>query len=183
MSISANPAAYPIGVVTISDRASAGIYEDRSGPAIVSVLERWISSAWHPVVRVIADEQPLIEETLRELADDLHCPFIVTTGGTGPAPRDVTPEATTAVCDRLLPGFGEQMRAVSVRTVPTAILSRQLAGTRGSSLILNLPGKPAAIEECLGAVFAAIPYCIDIIGGPRFETTPGAPTAFRPQGV
>jgi len=170
-------------VVTISDRASAGIYEDRSGPAIVSVLERWIGSAWNPVVRVIADEQPLIEATLRELADTVHCGLIVTTGGTGPAPRDVTPEATVAVCDRLLPGFGEQMRAVSLRTVPTAILSRQLAGTRGRSLILNLPGKPAAIEECLGAVFAAIPYCIDLIGGPRFETTSDAPAAFRPKGA
>lgn len=173
-------ARYPIGIVTVSDRASAGIYEDRSGPAIVSVLERWIASPWQPVVRVIADEQPLIESTLRELADEIGCPFIVTTGGTGPAPRDVTPEATIAVCDRVLPGFGEQMRAVSVRTVPTAILSRQLAGTRGSSLILNLPGKPAAIEECLRAVFAAVPYCIDLIGGPRFDSTAEAPAAFRP---
>lgn len=183
MSISAEPTAYPIGVVTISDRASAGIYEDRSGPSIVAVLERWVATSWRPEIRVIADEQPLIEATLRELADDLRCPLIVTTGGTGPAPRDVTPEATMAVCDRLLPGFGEQMRAVSVRTVPTAILSRQLAGTRGTSLILNLPGKPTAIEECLGAVFAAIPYCIDLIGGPRFETTSDAPVAFRPKGV
>ncbi len=183
MSISDDSAAYPIGVVTISDRASAGIYEDRSGPAIVAVLDRWVSTPWRPVVRVIADEQLLIEATLRELADDLHCPLIVTTGGTGPAPRDVTPEATIAVCDRLLPGFGERMRAVSVGAVPTAILSRQLAGTRGSSLILNLPGKPAAIEECLSAVFAAIPYCIDLIGGPRFESTSDAPTAFRPTGA
>jgi molybdopterin adenylyltransferase len=180
MSSERDPAAYPIGIVTVSDRASAGIYEDRSGPAIVAVLERWIATPWQPVVRVIADEQPLIEATLRELADAWHCPLIVTTGGTGPAPRDVTPEATMAVCERLLPGFGEQMRAVSVRTVPTAILSRQLAGTRGSSLILNLPGKPAAIEECLGAVFAAIPYCIELIGGPRFASTPAAPAAFRP---
>ena len=183
MPISADPAANPIGVVTISDRASAGIYADRSGPALVAVLDRWIGSAWRPVIRVIADEQALIEATLRQLADELQCALIVTTGGTGPAPRDVTPEATMAVCERLLPGFGEQMRAVSVRTVPTAILSRQLAGTRGNSLILNLPGKPAAIEECLGAVFSAIPYCIDLIGGPRFDTTPDAPTAFRPQGV
>ncbi len=172
--------AYPIGIVTVSDRASAGIYEDRSGPAIVDVLTRWIATPWQPIVRVIADEQPIIEATLRELADAQRCPLIVTTGGTGPAPRDVTPEATVAVCDRVLPGFGEHMRAVSVRTVPTAILSRQLAGTRGSSLIINLPGKPAAIEECLGAVFAAIPYCIDLIGGPRFESHPEAPRAFRP---
>jgi molybdopterin adenylyltransferase len=171
---------YPIGIVTVSDRASAGIYEDKSGPAIVDVLRRWIATPWQPIIRVIADEQPLIEATLRELADTVGCPLIVTTGGTGPAPRDVTPEATMAVCDRVLPGFGEQMRAVSVRTVPTAILSRQLAGTRGRSLILNLPGKPAAIEECLGAVFAAIPYCIDLIGGPRFTCHAAAPTAFRP---
>jgi molybdopterin adenylyltransferase len=183
MPTSPDPAAYPIGVVTISDRASAGVYEDKSGPAIVSVLERWVATPWRPVIRVIADERPLIEATLRELADTLHCPLVVTTGGTGPALRDVTPEATVAVCDRLLPGFGEQMRAVSVRTVPTAILSRQLAGTRGQTLIVNLPGKPAAIEECLGAVFAAIPYCIDLIGGPRFETTPAAPAAFRPKGA
>jgi molybdopterin adenylyltransferase len=181
--VAAAHTAYPIGIVTISDRASAGIYEDRSGPAIVSVLTRWIASPWQPVVRVIADEQPLIEATLRELADEVGCPFIVTTGGTGPAPRDVTPEATVAVCDRLLPGFGEQMRAVSVKTVPTAILSRQLAGTRGTSLILNLPGKPAAIEECLGAVFAAVPYCIDLLGGPRFDSTADAPAAFRPSGA
>lgn len=171
---------YPIGIVTVSDRASAGIYEDKSGPAIVAVLQRWIATTWQPIVRVIPDEQHTIEATLRELADTVRCPLIVTTGGTGPAPRDVTPEATVAVCDRVLPGFGEQMRAVSVRTVPTAILSRQLAGTRGQSLILNLPGKPAAIEECLGAVFAAIPYCIDLIGGPRFDSHPSAPAAFRP---
>lgn len=173
----------PIGVVTISDRASAGIYEDKSGPAIVSVLERWLASPWAAQVRVVPDEQSVIEAALRELADDVRCPLIVTTGGTGPAPRDVTPEATVAVCDRLLPGFGEQMRAVSVRTVPTAILSRQLAGTRGSSLIINLPGKPAAIEECLGAIFAAIPYCIDLIGGPRLETSAAAPAPFRPRGA
>jgi len=173
----------PIGIVTVSDRASAGIYEDRSGPAIVSVLERWLETPWQPVARVIADEQPLIERTLRELADELRCPLIVTTGGTGPAPRDVTPEATMAVCDRLLPGFGEQMRAVSVRTVPTAILSRQLAGTRGASLIVNLPGKPTAIEECLGAIFAALPYCIELIGGPRLDTSAAAPAPFRPRGV
>lgn len=183
MPISTDPTAYPIGVVTISDRASAGVYEDQSGPAITSVLTRWVATTWRAEVRVIADEQPVIEATLRELADTFHCPLVVTTGGTGPAPRDVTPEATMAVCDRLLPGFGEQMRAVSMRTVPTAILSRQLAGTRGHTLILNLPGKPAAIEECLGAVFAAIPYCIELIGGPRFETTAAAPAAFRPQGA
>ena len=170
----------PIGVVTVSDRASAGVYEDRSGRAIEETLGRWLASPWHAEYRLVPDEQPLIEATLRALADESHCPLIVTTGGTGPAPRDVTPEATAAVCDRLLPGFGEQMRAVSLRTVPTAILSRQIAGTRGGSFILNLPGKPAAIEECLGAVFAAIPYCIELIGGPRLQTTSAAPAPFRP---
>ncbi len=171
---------HPIGIVTVSDRASAGTYEDKSGPAIGSVLTRWIASPWHPVVRVIPDEQPVIEATLRELADEHRCLLIVTTGGTGPAPRDVTPEATMVVCDRLLPGFGEQMRAVSIRSVPTAILSRQVAGTRGGSLIVNLPGKPAAIEECLGAIWAAVPYCIELIGGPRLKCTAEAPVPFRP---
>jgi molybdopterin adenylyltransferase len=170
----------PIGVVTVSDRASAGVYEDRSGRAIEETLGRWLASPWHAEYRLVPDEQPLIEATLRALADERRCPLIVTTGGTGPAPRDVTPEATAAVCDRLLPGFGEQMRAVSLRTVPTAILSRQIAGTRGGSFIINLPGKPAAIEECLGAVFAAIPYCIELIGGPRLQTTSASPAPFRP---
>jgi len=170
----------PIGVVTVSDRASAGVYEDRSGRAIEETLGRWLASPWHAEYRLVPDEQPLIEATLRALADESRCPLIVTTGGTGPAPRDVTPEATAAVCDRLLPGFGEQMRAVSLRTVPTAILSRQIAGTRGGSFIINLPGKPAAIEECLGAVFAAIPYCIELIGGPRLQTTSASPAPFRP---
>lgn len=172
----------PIGIVTISDRASSGQYEDRSGPAIHDVLSRWLSSEWSGVVRVIPDEQAQIEQTLRELCDAHQCALIVTTGGTGPAARDVTPEATAAVCDRLLPGFGEQMRAVSVRTVPTAILSRQLAGSRGSTLIINLPGKPAAIEECLGAVFAAVPNCIQLLGGPRLTLTSAAPASPRFQG-
>jgi molybdopterin adenylyltransferase len=136
----------PCGILTISDRASLGVYEDKSGPAIQQLFTRWIASPWEAVTRLVPDEQPLIEAAIRELADERGCALIVTTGGTGPSPRDVTPEATVAVCDRLLPGFGEQMRAVSVRTVPTAILSRQVAGTRGSSLIINLPGKPAAIE-------------------------------------
>ena len=173
----------PIGVVTISDRASAGVYDDRSGRAIEEVLGRWLASTWRSEYRLIPDEQSLIESTLRSLADDVRCPLIVTTGGTGPSPRDVTPEATMAVCDRLLPGFGEQMRAVSVRTVPTAILSRQVAGTRGASLIINLPGKPAAIEECLGAIWTAIPYCIDLIGGPRLEMSAASPAPFRPRGA
>jgi molybdopterin adenylyltransferase len=172
-----------IGILTVSDRASAGVYEDKSGAAIRDVLTRWIASPWTAEYRLVPDEQPVIEATLCALSDEFRCSLIVTTGGTGPSPRDVTPEATVAVCDRLLPGFGEQMRAVSVRTVPTAILSRQLAGTRGSTLIINLPGKPAAIEECLSAVFAAIPYCVELIGGPRFSSTSEAPTAFRPAGT
>ena len=181
MSNASDPTIYPLGIVTVSDRASAGTYEDKSGPAIVSVLTRWVATPWRPIARVIPDEQPVIEATLRELADEHRCLMIVTTGGTGPAPRDVTPEATVAVCDRLLPGFGEQMRAVSLRTVPTAILSRQVAGSRGQSLIVNLPGKPAAIEECLGAIWAAVPYCIELLGGPRLAFTAAAPVPFRPQ--
>ncbi|MGV3709246.1 MAG: molybdopterin adenylyltransferase [Gemmatimonas sp.] len=169
-----------IGILTVSDRASAGVYEDKSGAAIRDVLTRWISSDWRAEYRVIPDEQPLIESTLREMSDVLNCSLIVTTGGTGPAKRDVTPEATEAVCDRLLPGFGEQMRAVSMRTVSTAILSRQIAGTRGSTLIINLPGKPTAIEECLRAVFPAVPYCIDLIGGPKLMPTTDAPSVLRP---
>lgn len=172
-----------IGILTISDRASAGVYEDKSGAAIRDVLTRWIASPWTAVYRLIPDEQAQIESTLCDLSDTAQCSLIVTTGGTGPSPRDVTPEATVAVCDRMLPGFGEQMRAVSVRTVPTAILSRQVAGTRGTTLIINLPGKPAAIEECLSAVFAAIPYCVELIGGPRFTSTSEAPQAFRPGGA
>lgn len=171
----------PIGVVTVSDRASGGIYEDRGGPAIEAELARILTTPWRPVRRLVPDERPLIEAALRGLADEEGCALIVTTGGTGPSPRDVTPEATEAVCDRMLPGFGERMRAVSLRAVPTAILSRQTAGTRGCSLIVNLPGKPSAIAECLGAVFPAIPYCIDLIGGPRLETDPAVCAAFRPR--
>jgi molybdopterin adenylyltransferase len=172
----------PIGVVTVSDRASRGEYADRGGPAIEVVLARILATPWHAVRRLVPDERAAIEAALVTLADAEHCPLIVTTGGTGPAPRDVTPEATEAVCDRILPGFGELMRAVSLRAVPTAILSRQLAGTRGASLIVNLPGNPPAIAECLGAVFPAIPYCIDLIGGPRLETDPAVCVAFRPAG-
>lgn len=172
---------FPIGIVTVSDRAFQGVYEDRSGPAIADVLTRWLATPWRAVVRVVPDEQPDIEAALRSLADEERCRLIVTTGGTGPAPRDVTPEATAAVCDRLLPGFGEQMRAVSMQTVKTAILSRQIAGTRGESLIVNLPGKPAAIEECLSAIWAAVPYCIELIGGPRLAFTAASPAQFRPK--
>lgn len=172
-----------IGILTVSDRAHRGIYEDRGGPAIAAELDRILTSPWRPLRRIVPDESPVIEAALRALADEEGCCLIVTTGGTGPAPRDVTPEATEAVCDRMLPGFGELMRAVSLRSVPTAILSRQTAGTRGRCLIVNLPGKPSAIAECLGAVFPAIPYCIDLIGGPRLETDPATCEAFRPKGA
>ncbi|MEO3474311.1 molybdopterin adenylyltransferase [Roseomonas sp. CAU 1739] len=176
-------AAAAIGILTVSDRASRGAYEDRGGPAIAAELARILASPWQAVPRLVPDEQPLIEAALRDLADQHGCCLVVTTGGTGPAPRDVTPEATEAVCERMLPGFGEAMRAASLRSVPTAILSRQTAGTRGRCLIVNLPGKPAAIAECLGAVFPAIPYGIDLIGGPRLETNPGICRAFRPAGT
>ncbi len=170
-----------IGFVTISDRASRGEYEDLGGPA----MQEWIAEAvvndWLPVAKIIADEQDLIEETLQDLADNHQCSLILTTGGTGPAKRDVTPEATLAVCDKILEGFAEQMRAVSLQYVPTAILSRQIAGTRGSSLIINLPGKPSAISECLEAVFPAVPYCIDLIAGPYLETDPDFIASFRPK--
>lgn len=172
-----------IGILTVSDRASAGVYEDKSGAAIRDVLTRWVASPWQEEYRLVPDEQAQIEATLRELSDQRKCSLIVTTGGTGPSPRDVTPEATMNVCERALPGFGERMRAVSVKTVPTAILSRQMAGTRGQTLIINLPGKPAAIEECLAAVFAAIPYCVELIGGPKLLSTSEAPAVFRPKGV
>jgi len=176
------PGPVAIGVVTVSDRASRGDYADQGGPAIEAALARILVTPWQPVRRLVPDEQPLIEAALRELADEIGCPLIVTTGGTGPAPRDVTPEATAAVGERMLPGFGELMRAVSLRVVPTAILSRQTACVRGHSLIVNLPGKPSAIAECLDAVFPAIPYCIDLIGGPRLETDPAVCAAFRPKG-
>ena len=170
-----------IGVLTVSDRASRGIYEDQSGPAIGECLRDILSCPWEPVARVIPDEQDRIETTLKALCDDEGCGLVVTTGGTGPAARDVTPEATEAVCDKLLPGFGELMRAVSLRSVPTAILSRQTAGIRGRSLIVNLPGKPAAIRECLLAVFPAIPYCIDLIEGPYLTSNEAVIKAFRPK--
>jgi molybdopterin adenylyltransferase len=173
----------PIGVVTISDRAFRGVYEDKGGPGVEAALNELLATPWRPERRLVPDERSAIEAALVALAaDDARCPLILTTGGTGPAPRDVTPEATEAVCDRMLPGFGELMRLKSLAEVPTAILSRQVAGTRGSSLIINLPGKPAAIRTCLDAVFAAVPYCIDLIGGARLETDPRFCTAFRPKG-
>jgi len=177
-----NVSAIKIGVVTVSDRASRGEYEDKGGPAIVEYLGRHIAGAWTPVARVIPDDRATIAATLIELADIEGCSLIVTTGGTGPAPRDVTPEATIDVCEKMMPGYGELMREVSLRVVPTAILSRQTAGIRGSALIVNLPGKPSAIGDCLDAVLPAIPYCIDLIGGPRLEVG-GGMTAFRPKGA
>jgi molybdopterin adenylyltransferase len=170
-----------VGIVTVSDRASRGVYQDLGGPAIRDCLAEILSCPWEPIARLIPDEQPRIEETLRELADVDGCCLIVTTGGTGPAPRDVTPEATEAVCDKLLDGFGELMRAVSLRVVPTAILSRQIAGIRGRSLLINLPGKPSAIRDCLLAVFPAVPYCVDLIGGPYLTTHEAVVKAFRPK--
>ncbi|MFM5040782.1 molybdopterin adenylyltransferase [Aeromonas caviae] len=170
-----------IGIVTVSDRASAGIYEDLSGKAIIDTLNAYLTSEWEPVYQVIPDEQDQIEATLVLLVDDEQCCLVVTTGGTGPARRDVTPEATEAVCDRMMPGFGELMRAESLKFVPTAILSRQTAGLRGSSLIVNLPGKPKSIRECLDAVFPAIPYCIDLMEGPYLECDEAIIKPFRPK--
>lgn len=170
-----------IGLVSISDRASAGIYEDEGIPA----LQAWLKEIlWNPVsfvTRLIPDDQPGIESTLRALADQEHCCLILTTGGTGPAPRDVTPEATLAIAHKVLPGFGEQMRSVSLKYVPTAILSRQVGVIRGQSLIINLPGQPKAIKETLDGIFAAVPYCIDLIGGPYLETHKEQMDAFRPK--
>lgn len=170
-----------IGIVTVSDRASRGEYEDRGGPAIHDYFKRVLISEWQPCAVVIPDEQPEVERALAELADQQQCCLIVTTGGTGPAKRDVTPEATEAVCDKLMPGFGELMRAVSLQHVPTAILSRQTAGIRKNSLIVNLPGNPKAIAECLDAVMPAIPYCLDLIETSYLETDEQIIKAFRPK--
>lgn len=171
-----------IGVLTVSDRASRGEYEDLGGPAIREYLEEVLTSPFETRPRVIPDDREVIEATLRELCDVEGCDLVVTTGGTGPAPRDVTPEATEAICEKILPGFGELMREVSLTKVPTAILSRQLAGTRGQTLVVNLPGKPRAIRECLDAVFPAIPYCLDLIGAAYLVTDPERIRAFRPGG-
>lgn len=182
-----------IGLVSISDRASQGVYEDKGVPA----LEEWLSNALRNslsiIARVIPDEQAVIENTLRELSDVESCDLILTTGGTGPAPRDITPEATLAVADKVMPGFGEQMRQISLQFVPTAILSRQVAVIRGSTLIINLPGQPKSIRETLEGlrddagkplvhgIFAAVPYCVDLIGGPYIETNESVCKAFRPK--
>ena len=170
-----------IGVVTVSDRASRGEYEDLGGPAIVEYMNEVLTNDWEAERRVISDEQKLIEKTLIELVDESGCCLVVTTGGTGPARRDVTPEATEAVADKLMPGFGELMRSVSLKYVPTAILSRQTAVIRKNALIVNLPGKPKSIRECLDAVMPAIPYCIDLIEGPYLTTDENRLKAFRPK--
>ncbi|TWU31765.1 molybdopterin adenylyltransferase [Novipirellula artificiosorum] len=170
-----------IGIVTVSDRACRGEYEDRGGPAIHDYLGEVLSCSWDAVPRLVPDTIAEIQDCIVQLCDVEGCCLVITTGGTGPAKRDVTPEATEAVCDKILPGFGERMREVSLEKVPTAILSRQTAAIRGSSLIVNLPGKPSAIAECLDAVFPAIPYCIDLIDGPRLTTRPERMVAFRPQ--
>ena len=172
-----------IGIINVSDRASRGIYEDIPGKAIVEILTEYIKGPWEKEYEVIPDEQELIEQTLIDMADKRKCCLIITSGGTGPAVRDVTPEATEAVCQKILPGFGELMRAKSLTYVPTAILSRQTAGIRNQSLIVNLPGKPKSIRQCLEAVFPAIPYCIDLLNGPFIECNDKAIRVFRPQSV
>ena len=182
-----------IGLVSISDRASTGVYEDQGIPALKEWFTSALASPWRMVTRLIPDEQETIASTLRELVDEAHCHLVLTTGGTGPAPRDVTPEATLSVADKLMPGFGEQMRQVSLKFVPTAILSRQVAVIRKGALIVNLPGQPKAIRETLeglrdesgkvivNGIFAAVPYCIDLIGGPYIETHESVVKAFRPK--
>ena len=170
-----------IGFVTISDRASRGEYEDLGGPAMQAWIKQALTSPWEAVVRLVPDEQDQVEAALKELCDDESCCLVVTTGSTGPAMRDIVPEATEAVCEKMMPGFGELMRQESLKFVPTAILSRQTAGIRGKSLIINLPGKPSAIDDCLNAVFPAVPYCIDLIEGPYLETDEAFCKAFRPK--
>jgi molybdopterin adenylyltransferase len=175
-----NPEIIRIGIINVSDRASKGIYEDIPGKAIVSTLSDYLISDWEKEYAVIPDEQELIEQTLISMADEKKCCLIVTSGGTGPSRRDVTPEATEAVCNKMMPGFGELMRKVSLQYVPTAILSRQTAGIRNKTLIVNLPGKPKAIRQCLDAVFPAIPYCIDLLEGPYLLCNESVMKAYRP---
>ena len=170
-----------IGLVSISDRASSGVYEDKGIPALREWFGAALATPWTMVTRLIPDEQPVIEQTLKDLVDQEKCNLVLTTGGTGPAPRDVTPEATLAVAEKVMPGFGEQMRQVSLKYVPTAILSRQLGAIRKQALILNLPGQPKAIKETLDGIFAAVPYCIDLIGGPYIETHDHVIKVFRPK--
>jgi molybdopterin adenylyltransferase len=170
-----------IGIINVSDRASKGVYADTPGITIAETLTEYLRSPWEKEYAVVPDEQQLIEETMISMADHKKCCLIITSGGTGPAKRDVTPEATEAVCDKMMPGFGELMRAKSLTYVPTAILSRQTAGIRNKTLIVNLPGKPKAIRQCLDAVFPAIPYCIDLLEGPFIECNENVIRAFRPQ--
>jgi len=170
-----------IGILTVSDRAYRGVYEDLGGPAIHEYMSEVLTNDWEPVARVVPDELEAIQAALIELVDERSCSLVVTTGGTGPAPRDITPEATEAVCEKMMPGFGELMRQVSLQYVPTAILSRQTAGVRGKALIVNLPGKPSAIRDCLDAVMPAIPYCIDLIEGAYLTTDESRIKAFRPK--
>lgn len=172
-----------IGIINVSDRASQGVYEDLPGKAIIDTLNEYIRNEWQKEYAVVPDEQRLIEETLIDMADNKGCCLIITSGGTGPSKRDVTPEATESVCDKMMPGFGEKMRQESLKYVPTAILSRQTAGIRNKTLILNLPGKPKSIRQCLDAVFPAIPYCIDLLEGPFIECNDEVVKAFRPQTV
>jgi len=169
------------GILTVSDRAHSGNYEDESGPAILGFFQDAIASKWSHHCRIVPDEQDVIEATLIEMVDDLSCDVIVTTGGTGPASRDVTPEATEAICERIMPGFGEQMRAISLAYVPTAILSRQIGGIRGRCLIFNLPGQPKAIRETIDEVWKAVPYCVDLLGGPYIDMVDEICNAFRPK--
>lgn len=170
-----------IGVLVLSDRASRGEYEDISGKAIMDTMRDYLSSPYEFDYRVISDDQELIENNLIDMADQAGCNLVLTTGGTGPALRDVTPEATVNVCQKMLDGFGELMRQVSLKYVPTAILSRQSAGIRNKTLVINLPGKPKSIRECLDAVFPAVPYCLDLIGAPYIETNESVIKAFRPK--
>ena len=179
----ADPGAARIGIITISDRASRGAYEDKSGPAIAAWLKAAVTSPWVADYRIIPDGMESVRDTLLALCDAERLDLVLTTGGTGPAPRDLTPEAMAQVIEKPLPGFGEQMRRISLNEVPTAILSRQEAGVRGKTLIVNLPGKPASIAVCLNAVFPAIPYCLDLIGAARIETDAAVVTAFRPKGA
>jgi molybdopterin adenylyltransferase len=175
------PGSLLIGLVSISDRASSGVYEDKGLPGLIEWFTAVLKSSWSMETRLIPDEQPRIERTLVELVDTVGCHLVLTTGGTGPAARDVTPDATLAVAHKVLPGFGEQMRQVSLKYVPTAILSRQVGVVRGRALILNLPGQPKAIKETLDGVFPAVPYCIDLIGGPYIETHEHVCKVFRPK--
>ncbi|WP_066388387.1 molybdopterin adenylyltransferase [Helicobacter himalayensis] len=170
-----------IGILVSSDRASRGEYEDISGKAIQEVLGEFILNPCEFIYEVVSDDFTPLQESMKRMCDELHCDLLVTTGGTGPAPRDIIPEVTESLCEKMLPGFGELMRQVSLKYVPTAILSRQSAGTRGKTLILNLPGKPKSIRECLEAVFPAIPYCVDLIGGAYIEANTQNINIFRPK--